>query len=130
MSIADLIGKACGVKSWQIAGPPWIRTSRFDVLAKIPAGVGKDRVPDMLRSLLAERFQLKLHSQPTEQAVYVLLAGKGGPRLLPAVSEIPAPGAPEPKEQSLTSNGSVSSYRNGKLRATKISTNEGGTILL
>jgi uncharacterized protein (TIGR03435 family) len=124
VSIADLIRMAYGVKLYQVTGPAWLRTGRFDVLAKIPAGTGKDDLPKMLRNLLAERFQLRFHREPVERNVYALVAGKDGAKLLPAIEEKQL-GEPD---RILSSNGSVSSFRIGAQRVTRISTPEGDTI--
>ena len=79
MSLADLIRIAYRVKNYQVSGPPWMTTERFDVMAKIPEGVSKDLVPEMLQALLAERFKLELHRENKEHSVYVLTVAKGGP---------------------------------------------------
>jgi uncharacterized protein (TIGR03435 family) len=81
MSLADLIRTAYEVKLYQVSGPDWINTTRFDVLAKIPDGVDKSQVPAMLRALLAERFGLKVHKENREHSVYALIVGKGGSKL-------------------------------------------------
>src|ERR1017187_8048682 len=39
-----LLSRAFNVKDDQISGPDWLDTERFDVIAKIPAGVSRDRV--------------------------------------------------------------------------------------
>ena len=69
------------VELYQISGPDWITTSRFDVQATLPAGATKAQIPEMLQALLADRFGLTLHREPKEQSVYALLIGKGGPKL-------------------------------------------------
>jgi len=39
------------------------------------------KILEALRSLLADRFQLALHSETKEQPVYALVVNKGGPKL-------------------------------------------------
>jgi uncharacterized protein (TIGR03435 family) len=129
-SIAELIQKAYGVKAYQVAGLPWIKKERFDILAKMPAGVAKDQIPEMLKALLAERFQLTLHRQPTEQAVYALIEGKTGAKLTPAMVTDGGPDTPAPAGSELSFNGSVSSWKNGTQRGTRLSTEEGGTLIM
>src|ERR1700760_3494542 len=51
-SIADLIRIAWEVKSYQVSGPEWMSTERFNILAKMPEGANKDQVPAMLKALL------------------------------------------------------------------------------
>ncbi len=93
MSLADLIRIAYKIKSYQISGPDWIKTERFDVLGKIPEGVSKDKVPEMLQALLAERFGLKFHRQPEEHSIYALVVAKGGPKLKESPPEEAPPAA-------------------------------------
>lgn len=80
-SLKDYIGLAYSMKPYQITGPEWIGSLRFDVAAKLPAGASRKDVPEMLKGLLAERFQLKLHKDKKEFAVYGLVVSKGGPSL-------------------------------------------------
>jgi uncharacterized protein (TIGR03435 family) len=40
-----------------------------------------DQVPEMLQSLLSERFELELRRESKEQSVYALVVYKGGPKL-------------------------------------------------
>jgi uncharacterized protein (TIGR03435 family) len=93
-SLTNLIGTAYGVKPYQITGPDWISGERFDIMAKIPEGAGKDKVPEMLQSLLAERFKLTVHRVQKESQIYALVVGKNGPKLKESVpDDVTAPGS-------------------------------------
>jgi uncharacterized protein (TIGR03435 family) len=96
MSLADLIRVAYGVKAYQVSGPDWMASERFDVLAKLPDGASREQVPAMLQALLAERFKLTAHRESKEHAVYALVVGKNGPKLKesPPDADAPAGGAP------------------------------------
>jgi uncharacterized protein (TIGR03435 family) len=83
MSLSALISYAYGVKLAQISGPDWLATQRFDIVAKLPEGELPERVPEMMRALLAERFGLKLHRESKEFPVYALVAAKTGIKLRP-----------------------------------------------
>lgn len=76
-----LLTTAYGVKSYQIEGPDWLNSERFDIIAKIPAETTKEQYKLMLQNLLAERFKLTLHHQTKELPIYVLAIGKGGPKM-------------------------------------------------
>ncbi len=76
-----LVMQAYGVRNDQINGPSWIDDQFYDVEAKIPEGVLQSQVPQMLQSLLAERFGLKIHRESPVMAIYALLVGKSGPKL-------------------------------------------------
>ena len=43
----------------------------------------------MLQKLLADRFQLNVHRESNEVAVYALVIGKNGPKLKDTASETP-----------------------------------------
>ena len=78
---------AYGVKSYQVAGPDWLREVRFDIAAKGSEGTRRDQLPQMMQALLAERFQLKVHRETRELPGLALIVGKNGPKLKPAGPE-------------------------------------------
>jgi uncharacterized protein (TIGR03435 family) len=81
MALEDLIVLAYKVKPFQITGPDWIASQRFDIVAKLPDGASKDDAPKMLQALLEDRFKLAIHRESKEHPVLALVAGKGGPRM-------------------------------------------------
>ena len=81
MSIKDYVGIAFGTRPQQIEGPEWIGSQRFDVVATIPDGVPSSQATAMLRTLLEDRFQLKVHRESKDLPVYVLGVSKAGARL-------------------------------------------------
>jgi len=97
MPMMGLITKAYDVKQYQVVGPDWMLTTPFDIVAKMPEGATKEQVPQMLQSLLADRFKLTLHRETKEHSVYALVVGKGGPKVTPY--------KPDPE---LAGNGAVS----------------------
>ncbi|HUA58870.1 MAG TPA: TIGR03435 family protein [Verrucomicrobiae bacterium] len=72
-SLADFIRIAYRVKNYQVTGPDSL-SDRFDIHAKLPEGATRDQVPEMLQSLLASRFELKLHRDTKEFPVYNLVS--------------------------------------------------------
>jgi uncharacterized protein (TIGR03435 family) len=80
-SLRDYIRVAYRVKDFQVEGPEWIDNARFDVEGKFPEGATEAQVPEMLQSMLADRFKLTLHRNTKEHAIFALVAGKGGPKL-------------------------------------------------
>lgn len=91
MSLSRLILTAYRLKPYRLSGPDWMKTQRFDIVAKIPEGGSKDQVPEMLQSLLAERFKLAIHHENKEQPVYALVVGKNGQKLQPPAADADAP---------------------------------------
>lgn len=81
LDLKTLLTYAYGVKPYQISGPDWMSTTRFDIVAKMPDGSTKEDAPKMLQSLLEERFKLAVHRTSAEHPVLALVAGKGGPKL-------------------------------------------------
>ena len=81
----------------RIVGPSWIDAARFDVAARTPVDSPRDQIPDMLRTLLVERFRLAAHTEMREESVYALVRvrsdGQLGPQLTPSSLDCSKPGA-------------------------------------
>jgi uncharacterized protein (TIGR03435 family) len=93
VSLKAMIQRACEVQDYQIAGPDWMASARFDMVAKLPAGAPRSRIPEMLRALLEERFKLAIHRETREMPIYALVVGKNGPKMKEAEAD---PNAPAP----------------------------------
>src|SRR5215472_6338090 len=79
-----LVVMAYNIQSFQIAGgPSWLRSRRFDVVAKAPEGAPKNQTWVMLQTLLADRFQLTVHREARELPILELTVAKGGPKIQP-----------------------------------------------
>jgi uncharacterized protein (TIGR03435 family) len=103
VTLTDLMVAAYEVKAHQIAGPDWLSMERFDIQAKLPEGAAEDQVPQMLRTMLAERFGLRTHRESRERSAYALVIGKNGAKL-PA-STLPADPEPAKGLGTLTPSG-------------------------
>ena len=88
---SDLILITYRIKPYQLSGPDWMNSQRFDILAKMPEGVSKDKIPEMLQALLAERFKLSIHRDRKEQSVFGLVVGKNGSKLQPSTQQADVP---------------------------------------
>lgn len=95
-----LITAAYQIKAYQLSGPAFMNDfeSRFDIVAKIPAGATKDDVRVMLQNLLVDRFKMTLHHETKELPLYELTVGKNGPKMKASVED---PNAPKPGEGPL-----------------------------
>ncbi len=71
-----LLTYAYDVKGFQVLGPAWLDSERFDVVAKVPKGATKEQVRMMMQSLLTERFHLALHHESKEMRLEELLVGR------------------------------------------------------
>jgi uncharacterized protein (TIGR03435 family) len=114
ISMRDLIQEAWDVKAYQVAGPNWLQSERFDVSAKVPKGATKEQSRLMLQNLLEDRFKLKLHHSTKELPVYALVVAKNGPKLKESVEDPNAapgpdfpPGEPGGQSGAFTSGGPV-----------------------
>jgi uncharacterized protein (TIGR03435 family) len=72
---------AYDLPSSQIQGPAWLRETRFDIAAKAPDAADEARLRLMMRTLLTERFGMKLHRERKTLPTYELVLAKDGPRL-------------------------------------------------
>ena len=88
MPLTDLIVIAYKVKPYQISGPAWLPEKRFDIVAKMPDGASKDDAPQMLKSLLEERFKLAAHRDSREHLVLELRVAKDGPKLKESLAAV------------------------------------------
>ena len=101
MSLKSLLMNAYDVKNYQISGPAWLDTERFDVTATMPPDTTKEQFRIMLQNLLAERFKLTVHHEKKELPMYSLVVAKGGPKMKESEPDAPgtdmeAPPAPPP----------------------------------
>jgi uncharacterized protein (TIGR03435 family) len=89
MSLKQLIAYGYKVRAYQVSGPDWTTTDRFDIMANLPAGASKDDVPAMLQALLDDRFKLAAHLETKDHPVLGLMLGKSGSKM----KEVPAAAA-------------------------------------
>jgi uncharacterized protein (TIGR03435 family) len=88
-TLLDMIEVAYGVRPEQISGgPDWVRKDRFDLEAKVPGSTPPtpDQFRAMMQNLLAERFQLKVHPETKQVAIYALTVDRSGSKLKPSAS--------------------------------------------
>jgi len=93
VSLRNILMNAYAVKGYQINGPKWLDSERFDIVAKVPKGATTEQFRQMLQNLLAERFKLALHHETKELPMYALVVGKGGAKLKESVEDGDAAGA-------------------------------------
>lgn len=111
----NLVTYAYSIKDLHVSGGPnWIRSIHYDIEAKVDdaeltkmKGMTRDQARDeirlMLRSLLAERFNLRLTRSTKDEPEFALVVAKGGPKLTPTAWIAPDPDAPKsamPPEKS------------------------------
>jgi uncharacterized protein (TIGR03435 family) len=88
-----LIRIAYGVQDFQIVGgPEWQMSSKFDISARAPEGTtGTADLQPMMKTLLADRFKLKTHTETRELPIYALILARSdgtlGPDLKPSSAD-------------------------------------------
>ena len=82
------------VKNYQISGPGWLDTLRFDITAKVPDGTTKDQFQLMLQNLLITRFKMTVHRESKELPIYALLGAKNGPKIRATAEDGASSGKP------------------------------------
>lgn len=96
ISLYKLVQEAYGIFEYKLVtgGPDWIDKDKFDFAAKFdPADIpsGEDLTyrqrADMLRAVLADRFQLKVHREKKDFPVFNLVVAKDGLKLAPSSHE-------------------------------------------
>jgi uncharacterized protein (TIGR03435 family) len=80
-TMKNILVNAFGIKNYQIAGPEWINSERYSIVAKVPARTTKEQVLVMWQKLLADRFGLAVHRETREIPIYEVTIAKGGPKL-------------------------------------------------
>jgi uncharacterized protein (TIGR03435 family) len=119
VSLKDVVARAYEMKPYQVSGPSWMESERYDITAKIPDGVSRDKVPEMLRNLLAERFKMTVHKESKEQAIYALIVGKNGPKLTESAEGDAAPMVGPDGAKVAAPRGGMMVDGSGKIRATR-----------
>jgi len=77
-----------------VGGPPWQTADKFDINAKAEnPTLTTDQMLGLLKTLLADRFKLKVHTETREVPIYALMAsradGKLGAKLKPSTDSCP-----------------------------------------
>ena len=78
-NLHTIIATAYGIRDYQVtAAPPWADTLMYTITATTPGDAvpTQEQIRPMLQSLLADRFQLKLHRDTKDLAVYHLIQRK------------------------------------------------------
>jgi uncharacterized protein (TIGR03435 family) len=94
--LKQLLTTAYDVKPYQVNGPGWLDTERYDIVAKVPEGATTEQVNMMWRNLLKERFGMVVHHESKEFPVDELVVAKGGPKFKETTLDLNAPPPPPP----------------------------------
>jgi uncharacterized protein (TIGR03435 family) len=106
-TLFDIIRNVWNVNRLQIiGGPAWVGEDRFDIEAKVSGKASRDELVAMMKTMLAERFNLAVHQEMRPIPVYALVLARPdqgfGPTLRQSLAKCdrttpPAPGTPPPQ---------------------------------
>jgi len=88
LSLKSLIISAYNMKDYQVEGPDWMGSERFDITARLPPNLppnlpqNRDQLlaafGSMMQKMLADRFKLAVHRDQKSFSVYGLTVTKSG----------------------------------------------------
>jgi len=81
VQLKGVVARAYNVWPAEVAGPSWLDSTFYDIVARAPQGATAEQAPAMLQKLLAERFRMQVHWDTKQEAGYALVAGKTGVKL-------------------------------------------------
>jgi uncharacterized protein (TIGR03435 family) len=93
-SLSNLVTQAYTIRSYQLSGPRWLNTERFDIVAKIPEGATREQFRLMQQNLLVERFKLAVHQEQKEMSIFELVVAKNGPKMKESEPDTPTNASP------------------------------------
>jgi len=101
VSLKSLLTVAYNASGFQIAGPAWLDTELFELTATMPPDSTQEQFREMLQTLLADRFQIKMHREMKEFTGYDLVVARKGPKMKESskTPAIPETGAADPPFQ-------------------------------
>lgn len=103
-TMLDLIRIAYRVEADKVlGGPSWLEVDKFNVFARVPAGIDFEQARPLLATLLADRFKLVVREAKQDMKTWVLSeASRGSAKLLRAQSVAIAPSCQgQPEEGNL-----------------------------
>jgi uncharacterized protein (TIGR03435 family) len=83
ISLRGLIWRAYGLQDYQVEGPDWVNSERFDISATVPEALPKGETfaaafEMMMQKMLADRFKLVVHREQRIRPAYGLMVAKSG----------------------------------------------------
>jgi len=134
-ALKDELAVAFNLKQYQISGPDWLATEKYDIVAKFPDGAPRNQLRPMLQALMLDRFQMKTHHETRDFPVYALVVAKSGLKMtaVPPDPADPAQGGASGAVNvsvSAGSGGVMANYGNGSSFAMRNNRIEGKKMLM
>jgi bla regulator protein BlaR1 len=82
LPLKKIIASSFRVQDSTVFGPAWLESTRMDITGKgTDPKAANPEVWEMMRTLLAKRFDLVYHLETRQLPIYALVVAKGGPKL-------------------------------------------------
>jgi uncharacterized protein (TIGR03435 family) len=97
ISLRMLVGRGYGVSETNVlGGPGWTDSDRFDIDARVNGTIPLGQMSPLIRAMLEDRFQLKVHKETRDLPVYELVVAKGGLKMKKSEDQTPPVPLPPP----------------------------------
>jgi uncharacterized protein (TIGR03435 family) len=91
MTLKSMVAMAYLVREDQVSGGPgWLDSERYDIVATSERVTNEDAQRQMLRTLLTERFKLRIRQLTKDAPGFDLVVAKNGPKLHAAKEDAPS----------------------------------------
>lgn len=95
LPLRDIVKGALGLRRYQLSGgPAWLDSERFDVRGVAGRPVSPDELQRMLRTLVLERFNLRVHTASAQISGWNLVVSRSDGKLGPAMKPCDARAVP------------------------------------
>jgi uncharacterized protein (TIGR03435 family) len=84
ISLRSCIRWAYDIRDYQISGPDWLASERYDIAAKSDRTVSPHELRTMMQKLLSARFKMMVRRESKNLPVYAMAIAKKGSKLQPA----------------------------------------------
>jgi len=101
VSMRSCVRWAYHVLEFQVNGPDWIGSQRYNITAKATGEVPEEQLRLMMQTLLADRFKMATHRQTREMQAYLLEVGKNGPKFKESATAGEPDIQPDPQRMSV-----------------------------
>ncbi len=93
VTLKECVIAAYDLRSYQVASPAsltaLLTSNRYDIVATAGGPASNAELKTMLKTLLADRFKLKIHRETREMAAYRLVVTKASPKVTRAAADQP-----------------------------------------
>ena len=104
-TLRDIVAFAWSLQSYQLSGGArWAGSDHYEIVATFPGDTPESECKQMLQTMLADRFELKVHKESKSISGYALAVGRAGVQFPATTSGQPSmvmSPAPDPGQRRL-----------------------------